>query len=59
MNKKETGFAPLDWAVNIGSMAPAFGVAVGSELINSGVDVINYIFGTDFDLSFKHNHLIN
>ncbi|MFA7092616.1 MAG: hypothetical protein WC149_12295 [Arcobacteraceae bacterium] len=56
MGATETGIEPIDFIVNIGSMIPVYGIAVGSEVINTSVDVINSIVGTDFDLSFEHNH---
>jgi len=50
------GFAPLDWASNILSMPPAYVVAIGVETVNSVTDITNGLFGTDYDLSFNHNH---
>ena len=48
-----TGFAPLDAVTNIGTMAPEYATALISETINTTVDLINTIFGTDFDLSIE------
>ncbi|MCK5111038.1 MAG: RHS repeat-associated core domain-containing protein [Arcobacteraceae bacterium] len=51
-----TAMGVPDALANVPTMSMAYTMAIKVETVNSVVDGINNMFGTDYDLSFEHNH---